>query len=89
MNKKPQGSKLKKIRKKLGLTQDELARKLKVTQECISQYEGGIFTIRLDVADRLIRLCKKHGLTITLDYIYLGRLNHEKVVRKGSAKRKY
>lgn len=57
------------IRKKLGVTQAELARAIGVTQSNVSFYEKGQ-TIPPTVAGRLIDYAKGLGTELTFDQIY-------------------
>jgi transcriptional regulator with XRE-family HTH domain len=61
------GSRLRKLRKSLGLTQTDLAEKLGITQSAWTQYETGTRKISIEVAAVVSR---RFG--VTLDWIYLG-----------------
>jgi putative transcriptional regulator len=57
------------VRKSLGLTQSELAKRLGVTQGSVSFYENGQ-TIPPETAAKLIVMAKEAGHVVTFDDIY-------------------
>lgn len=57
------------VRKSLGLTQSELAKRLGVTQGSVSFYENGQ-TIPPETAAKLIVVAKEAGQVVTFDDIY-------------------
>lgn len=61
---------IKTIRKKLQLSQDELAAKVGRSQSCISHYEQGKREIDVQTAKAIVRLAKKHGHPCSLDLIF-------------------
>jgi DNA-binding XRE family transcriptional regulator len=56
--------KLKELRNELELTQYGLARKLGVTQACVSHWENGLQLPNLKRIHKLNDLAKKHGIRI-------------------------
>lgn len=58
------------IREQLGLSQDELAKIISVSQSSISNYERHKQEISPPVARRLVALSRNHGLKVSLDDIY-------------------
>lgn len=63
-------SKFKKIRNKLGLSQDAIAKELGMTQANVSFYEVANQTVMPEVAGKLIEVAKKYGHKITYNDIY-------------------
>ena len=63
-------SKIKFIRKKLGLTQSALAEGIGVTQGNICHYEKRGQTVPPSVAARLVNFAAAKGLHLTFDDIY-------------------
>lgn len=57
------------IRKRIGLTQAELAKRLDVSQGNVSFYEKGQ-TIPPTVAGKLIEYARSRGLEIGFDHVY-------------------
>ncbi len=49
---------LKEIRKKSGLTQEQLARKLKIADSTLAHYESGIRKISLEMFLKLLGVCQ-------------------------------
>ncbi len=58
------------IRKRLGMTQEELAEKLNCTQGNVSHYESRGQSIPPDVAKRLIKVADERGVPLSFDDIY-------------------
>jgi transcriptional regulator with XRE-family HTH domain len=59
------------IRKRLGLTQAELAAKIDVTAGNVGHYETGRQVASPDTAAKLIRFARRHGLKdVSFDTIY-------------------
>lgn len=61
-----------KLRRKLGLTQVEFAKKIsqcgkKITQAAIANYEGGIRKPHVKIACYMVRLCKENNIDLTLE----------------------
>lgn len=61
---------IKDIRDKLGLTQNELAAKLEMTQGNVGHYEKGIQDVPVRVAKKLVSIAKANGLDMSLDDFY-------------------
>lgn len=60
-----------KIREELGLKRSELAKEIGLTSRtAIYNYEIGIRVMPVKTAKKLIKLAKRHGIEIDLDYIY-------------------
>ena len=74
---------LKAIRKKLNLTQAELAKLIGCTQGNIGHYENKNQTIKPEVAQRIVSVAKEHGLEITYEDIYVeARMKEVKIVKE-------
>lgn len=58
------------VRNAAGLSQAQLAAKLKVSQSAISQYERGTIQPGIRLAKRLVLLAADSGLSISLDQVY-------------------
>jgi len=58
------------IRKRLKVSQTELAAAIDVTQSAISQYELDVCVPSLSVARKLIKFAAESGVDLTLDSIY-------------------
>lgn len=58
------------VRKAAGLSQAQLAAKLKVSQSAISQYERGAIQPGIKQAKRLVALAADSGLSVSLDQVY-------------------
>lgn len=65
----PHMNSIESIRKRLGLTQAQLAAGIEVTQGNVSHYEKGQ-TMPPAVAARLITFAAAHGLAIGFDHVY-------------------
>lgn len=63
-------SALTKARKKAGLTQQELADRLGLTQGAIAHYEADRRVPRLDVCRRIVAAFNDHGLACTLEEVF-------------------
>lgn len=61
---------IQKIRTEIGLSQQEFAKNIGVSQSAISQAELGKTTVRPDTAKKIIHLCLKKGKKISLEDIY-------------------
>ena len=61
---------IKSIRTKLGMSQADLGAALGVTQGNVGHYERRGQLVSVPVAARLIKVCKKRGLTVTFDDLY-------------------
>jgi putative transcriptional regulator len=61
---------IKTIRKKLKLSQGELAAKLGRSQSCISHYERGERDVDVCTAKAIVSLARKHGHPCSLDSIF-------------------
>lgn len=68
---------IKKIRKELGLTQNELASKLKVTRQALSMWESGERTPKLDDIISIVKI-----LDITIE------ITKDSIIVKGHLKAK-
>ena len=74
---------LKAIRKKMGLTQAELAKLIGCTQGNIGHYENKNQTIKPEVAQRIVSVAKERGLEITYEDIYVeARMKEVKIVKE-------
>lgn len=60
------------IRKRLGMTQEEFAHALGVSQGTVSNMEVGRHVVRPDTARRVIEVAAAHGHKVTFDEIYGG-----------------
>ena len=58
------------IRKQLGLTQAELAAEIGSEQSSICTYELGKFTLKPELARRVVALARERGFECTLDDVY-------------------
>jgi transcriptional regulator with XRE-family HTH domain len=58
------------VRLLLGITQQELAAAMRVSQQLVSHIETGRAALSVATAIRLADAAKKRGHTLTLDYIY-------------------
>lgn len=58
------------VRKAAGLSQAQLAAKLKVSQSAVSQYERGAIQPGIKQAKRLVALAADSGLSVSLDQVY-------------------
>jgi putative transcriptional regulator len=65
-------SRIREIRERLGLTQEEFAKGLGCTQGNVGHYERGQVLLP-DRAIRLVEFAHDHGLLLTLDIVY-GRM---------------
>jgi putative transcriptional regulator len=61
---------LKKIRENVGLTQHELAQKIKVTKASVSNYETGFRKPKLKVAQRIAIAISDSGFSCSVDDIF-------------------
>lgn len=74
---------LKIIRKKLGLTQAQLADLIHCTQGNIGHYENKNQTIKPDVAQRILVVAKERGLDISYEDIYVeARMKEVQIVKE-------
>jgi putative transcriptional regulator len=74
---------LKIIRKKLGITQAELAKLIGCTQGNIGHYENKKQTIKPEVAQRIVSVARERGLNITYEDIYVeARMKEVKIVKE-------
>lgn len=64
------GETIKCLRKNLHMTQKEFAISLESSQTAISEYESGVKTPSLRVAQRILRLAKSNRVKLTLDDIF-------------------
>ena len=60
---------IKQIREKIDMMQSELAKELGITQPHISQIENGIRAITFELAYKIKKLAKKHGIKLTIEDI--------------------
>lgn len=58
------------IRKRLGLSQSELAGKIGLTQSALSHYENGGCDPLVGTARRLIEFAGTQGISLTLEDVY-------------------
>ncbi|HBL65924.1 MAG TPA: XRE family transcriptional regulator [Achromobacter sp.] len=58
------------VRKAAGLSQAQLAAKLKVSQSAVSQYERGTIQPGIKQAKRLVALAAGSGLSVSLGPVY-------------------
>lgn len=61
---------IKELRKKLQMTQVELAQELGCSQNTISQYEHGVKTPSVKIAQKMVRLAKENKIKVTLTDIF-------------------
>ena len=74
---------LKAIRKKLNLTQAEMAKLIGCTQGNIGHYENKNQTIKPEVAQRIVSVAKERGLEITYEDIYVeARMKEVKIAKE-------
>ncbi len=66
-----------KIRIRLGITQYQLASKMKVTQGAISHWERGLNVISEEMAQRLMKLAGKKGIYFSSNYLRGNNGNHK------------
>lgn len=64
------GENLKKIRKALNLTQEDFAQELGSSQSAISEYEKGVKTPSLKVAQKIVKFAKTKKVKVTLNDIF-------------------
>lgn len=71
-NKNPDAMALKELRKKAGLTQEEVAEKLNVGQATVSEWENGITQIKLNYLSSLSTLydCKLSELITACERVH-------------------
>lgn len=70
------GLRISKQRKRLGLTQEQLAERMEVSVQMISNLERGVKAIRIDNLVRVSRI-----LDVTTDYILTGQRSAEDLAR--------
>ncbi|QPB42197.1 helix-turn-helix transcriptional regulator [Rodentibacter haemolyticus] len=58
------------FRKKINLTQQELAKEINITQGAIAHYETGRREPPINIAQRIISVMKNHGIDCTLDELF-------------------
>lgn len=61
---------IKKIRIKLGMSQQQLGDLTGRTQGAISGYETGRYPVDSDFAEQLINICSSHGIDMDYNKIY-------------------
>ncbi len=69
-NKEVQMNKISQYRKKLGLTQTDLANELGCTKGNISHYENGRRKADLEVCRQLVSFFNSNGIRVTIDDIF-------------------
>ncbi|CAK6616192.1 helix-turn-helix transcriptional regulator [Providencia stuartii] len=69
-NKEVQMNYISRYRKKLGLTQTDLAKELGCTKGNISHYENGRRKADLEVCRKLVRFFNNNGINVTIDDIF-------------------
>jgi DNA-binding transcriptional regulator YiaG len=62
-------SKIKKIRIQLGLTQGQLASKLKTTQGAVSHWECGVCKPSISSVEKIMKLAAKKGIYFSLNHL--------------------
>ncbi|MDN7825118.1 helix-turn-helix transcriptional regulator [Burkholderia cenocepacia] len=58
------------VRKRLGLSQKQLAAVCGVGQSAVSQYENGTCDPAIGVARKVIDYARENGVSVTLDEVY-------------------
>lgn len=69
-NKEVQMNYISRYRKKLGLTQTDLAKELGCTKGNISHYENGRRKADLEVCGQLVSFFNNNGINVTIDDIF-------------------
>ena len=62
-------SPVREIRRKLGLSQAELAKALDISQGAVSHFERGC-SPSADTAKKIVAIARKAGVDVTMDWIY-------------------
>lgn len=60
---------IRKLRRKLDLTQAEFARALQIPKSTMCCYESGRIKPSFDVAYRMLNFFREHGIVTTIEYI--------------------
>ena len=63
-------STIRRIRRRLGMTQQQLANGLGCSQAVITKYENGGSEPSPEMVEKLIAFCASYGLCITFDHVY-------------------
>ncbi len=62
-----ENTKLKTIRLRMGLTQKQLGKRLRITQGAISHWEKGISYPSVIIAAKIVKLANKYGIECTTE----------------------